>query len=81
MFTCQAIGEPVPNVTWYFNGVMINTSNTMKYNISNSVNRNIVTSVFTIMNTQSSDVGTYTCYTENIIGNEQSFGVLTVNGK
>ena len=32
-FTCQAIGEPAPNISWYFNGTMINESDTSKYRI------------------------------------------------
>ena len=80
-FTCQAIGEPVPNVTWYFNGVTVNTSNLVKYNISNSLHGNMVKSMFTIMNTNLSDVGTYTCHAENIFGEDQKFGILAKNGK
>ena len=80
-FSCQATGEPVPNIGWYFNSILINTSNTSKYNISNSINGNVFTSLFTILNIQSSDVGTYTCYAENIIGDYQNSGVLTIYGK
>ena len=83
-FICQAIGEPVPIIIWYFDGVMINISNAKKYstNISNSINgtKTSITNLLTIMNVQSSDVGTYTCFTKNIIGSDQSFGILTVNG-
>ena len=60
---------------------MINVSDTNKYNISNSVNGTVVMSSFTILNAQSFDVGRYTCYAENIIGNDTSSGILTVNGK
>ena len=80
-FSCKAIGEPVPNISWYFNGELIDVSNASKYIISNSSNGTMVISLLTIMNTQSSDVGRYTCFTENIIGSNQSSGVLTVNGK
>ena len=80
-FSCQATGEPVPTISWYFNGVMINVSDTSKYNISSSVNGTLVESLLTIVNAQSSDVGTYTCYTENILGTDRSSGILTVNGK
>ena len=80
-FTCQATGEPVPNIIWYFNGVMINTSNTSKYNISNSTNGSVITSAFTILSTRSSDVGTYNCYAENDFGDDQNSGILTINGK
>ena len=80
-FSCQATGEPVPFISWYFNRIIINTSNESKYNVTNSFNEIAVTSLLTIVNAQSSDVGTYACYTENIIGNDQSSGILTINGK
>ena len=79
-FSCQATGEPVPNITWYFDGVMINASNTSKYNVTSSINDTTIESFVTIMNAQSLDAGTYTCYTENIISNDSSSGILTVNG-
>ena len=80
-FSCQAIGEPVPNISWYFNGAMIDVSNASKYIISNSFNGTKVISLLTIMNTRSSDVGRYTCFAENVNDSDQSSGVLTVNGK
>ena len=81
IFSCQATGEPVPSISWYFKGVMINLSNANKYNVSNTLCETTVTSLLTINNVQSSDVGTYTCQAENIIGIDQSSGILTVNGK
>ena len=81
IFSCQAAGEPVPSISWYFKGVMINVSDTSKYNISNTTHETTVTSSLTISNAKSSDVGTYTCQAENIIGIDHSCGILTVNGK
>ena len=81
IFSCQATGEPVPSISWYFKGVMINVSDASKYNISNTMSETIVTSSLTISNVQSSDVGTYTCEAENIIGIDESSGIFTVNGK
>ena len=81
IFSCQATGEPVPSISWYFKGVMINTSDVNKYNVSNTLRETTITSFFTISNVLSSDVGTYTCNAENIIGIDQSSGILTVNGK
>ena len=81
IFSCQATGEPVPNISWHFNDVMINVSDTSKYDVSNSMNGTVVISLLAILNVQSSDVGTYTCHAENTIGNDESSGVLTVNGK
>jgi len=60
---------------------MINVSDTSKYNISSSVNGTVVMSSLTITNTQSFDVGAYTCQAENTIGIDRSSGILTVNGK
>ena len=82
-FTCQADGEPLPTVSWYFNGVQLNESNTAKYDIVSSQfpNINIINTVLNILNVQSSDVGTYTCNTTNVISTDISSGVLTVNGK
>ena len=80
-FVCQAIGVPVPYIMWYFNGVMVNLSNSSKYNISSMyLNESIIESTLKIMKAKSSDVGAYTCMAENIIGSDQTFGVLTVNG-
>ena len=80
-FSCQATGEPIPNISWGFGSIMINTSNTSEYNMTNSINGNVITSVFTIMNTKLSDVGNYICYAENSFGDDQEFVALVVNGK
>ena len=79
-FSCQATGEPLPIISWYFNGTMIN-SDANKYNISNSVNGTVMTSSLMIMNSQSSDAGVYTCEAENFIRTVTTSGILTVNGK
>ena len=80
-FNCQAIGEPVPNISWYFDGIMINVSDTSKYNDFNSVNGTEVTNILTILNTQSFNAGIYTCEAENFLGTDESSGILTVNGE
>ena len=59
---------------------MINISSTSKYNVTSLINDIMVESFITIMNTQSLDAGTYTCYAENIIDSDSSSGILTVNG-
>ena len=87
VFTCQVTGEPAPNISWYFNGVMIDVSDTSKYMImSTSINTTTTENKLTVYNVTSSDVGTYTCNATNIIGRSlfgdaQSSGILTVNGK
>ena len=82
-FVCQSVGEPVPNISWYFNGVMINVSdNSSKYMIvSRSLNMTTTENTLTVYNVTSSDVGTYTCNSSNIIGSVTSSGILTVTSK
>ena len=82
-FLCQAVGEPVPDISWYFNGVMINVSDSSsKYmTMSRSLNITTTENTLTVYNLISSDVGTYTCDSSNIIGSVTSSGVLTVTSK
>ena len=81
-FTCEATGEPVANISWYFNGVMINVSDINKYMImSTSINTITIESRLVVYNAASFDVGTYVCIATNELGSDRSVGVLTVNGK
>ena len=79
-FTCEATGEPVPTISWYFNGALLTDGAT--HTISEtSVNTTTINSTLTIMSVQSSDVGTYTCNATNVVSSDTSSGVLTVNGE
>ena len=79
-FTCQATGEPVPTISWYFNGALLADGAT--HTISEtSVNTSIINSTLKIMSVESSDVGTYTCNATNVVSSDTSSGVLTVNGE
>ena len=78
-FTCEAIGEPSPTISWYFSDVMIITTD--KYNISAAGVSGRVKSSLTIINPGTADAGTYTCHTKNVVGSENSSRILTVNGK
>ena len=81
-FTCQATGEPVPTITWYFSGTPVNEANTMKYTISViPLNATTLSNILTIMNVESSDVGTYTCNATNVLSSDTSSGILTINGE
>ena len=82
-FLCQAVCEPVPDISWYFDGVMINVSdNSSKYMImSRSLNITTTESTLTVYNVTSPDVGTYTCNASNFIGNAEISGILTVTSK
>ena len=84
-FTCQATGEPVPTISWYFNGTLLVSG--MEHMISMMLlNTTTNSSTLTIMNVQSSDVGTYTCNATNVgftnvVYTNTSYGILTVNGE
>ena len=80
-FTCQATGEPVPTISWYFNDVPVDVTNIAKYIVSVISLHVTANSTLTIMNVLSSDVGTYTCNATNVASSATSSGVLTVNGE
>ena len=82
-FICQATGNPVPYISWYFSDVLIsNETDVDKYNIAQStLNTTTISSTLTIYSLESSDVGTYICNATNVISTITSSGVLTVNGK
>ena len=79
-FSCQATGEPVPIISWYFNGILLADGAT--HTISEtSINTTIINSTLTIMSVKSFNVGTYTCNATNVVSSDTSSGVLTVNGE
>ena len=79
-FTCQATGEPIPIISWYFGGDLL--VNGRRLTISEiEVNTTTISSRLIISNAESSDVGTYTCTATNVISSVTSFGVLTINGE
>ena len=77
-FDCQATGEPVPTISWYFNDAPVDVTNTVKYTVTSSAPGQ---STFRINNVQSSDVGTYTCNATNVVSSDTSSGVLAINGE
>ena len=82
IFTCQAVGEPVPDISWYFNVIINVSDNSSKYMIvSRSLNITTTENTLTVYNVTSSDVGNYTCNASNIIGSVTSSGILTDTSK
>ena len=81
-FTCQATGKPIPNITWYCNGILVDETNTQKYITSRAVLSNTtIESSIRIMKVKSSDVGTYACNATDEESTNITSGVLTVNGE
>ena len=81
VFTCQATGEPVPTISWYFNDIPVDVTNTVKYDVLSTMFSPSILSILRINNVQSSDVGTYTCNATNVVSSDTSSGVLTVCGE
>ena len=74
IFVCQAVGQPIPDISWYFNDAII--SNSSKYMIvSKSLNTNTTENTLTVYNITSADVGVYTCTATNDVGNDTSNGM------
>ena len=75
-FICQATSEPISNIIqWYFNDIPINDSD--KYQISTELlNYTTITYTLTVMNVESSDVGTYRCNVSNGRSADTNSGVL-----
>ena len=80
-YTCQADGEPLPIISWYFNGDPLGPANSTKYMFTDRLLTTIVMSVLSIRNSEASDAGTYTCNATNVISSDTSSGILTVNGE
>ena len=57
-FTCQGIGK---YIDWYFNGVLIDVSDTSKYRIESTSINTTTESTITVYNITSSDSGVFTC--------------------
>jgi len=66
--SCQVVGKPVPDVTWFRNGVKI-----IGRRYSTLERGDLV-----IKDIQFSDEGVYTCLAENIHGNISASGKLIV---
>ena len=80
-YLCQADGEPLPTIIWYFNGDPLGPANSTKYIFINRPLTTIVISALNIWNLEASDAGTYTCNATNVVSTDTSSGVLTVNGE
>jgi len=82
LFTFQATSLLTLNISWSFNGVPVNKTNTQKYMISErSFNPTTKSSTLKVFDLESSNMGTYACKAVNVLSSKSSFGVLTVFGK
>ena len=78
--TCQAIGKPIPEISWYFNNVLM--TNSTRYAISEiSLNPITKNSTITILSAKQSDMGTYKCNAINLASTSSSSVLMIVNGK
>ena len=80
LFSCQATGEPVPFIEWYYNGAKVNTTSFLKYSLSSPISPNYADSTLIVLNVTSMDTGTYTCNATNVVGSAVSKAQLRING-
>ena len=66
-FTCDAIGNPVPLISWFRDGSPIDTSDN-----SSRIIFSVDKKQLAITNVSRSDSGEYRCVAENSVGNETS---------
>lgn len=71
-FSCSFLADPVPNVTWLQNGVLIVT-NQPRYSVERKgdiMGRPIknITDILTIKSVVLEDSGNYTCFVSNMLG-------------
>ena len=78
---CLVDGEPLPTISWYFNGIRVDESNMVKYRITHRLQQTFTQGILNVMDLESSDVGTYTCNATNVVSSDTSSGILTVNGE
>ena len=65
-FTCNAIGNPVPTISWTINGSSVDASNNSRISFSEGKKQ------LTITNVNRTDSGEYQCVASNSLGNDTS---------
>ena len=65
---CSASGRPLPSLSWYQDGVQLNTSERIDIT-SNAVNSTHVDNVLTVSSVTHDDEAVYTCTATNILPN------------
>jgi len=80
-FKCRATGEPIPDISWHFNGVVINDVDTGKYRLTSTViNSTTIEKALIVYNITSADSNVYTCDASNRIGNDINHGKSKLAG-
>ena len=82
---CQAIGVPIPNITWTHNGTVLSGSGDLSIETTTMVGSSSVRSVLTVNSAQANNTGEYVCNaTSPVIFYESvlsDIATVTVHGK
>ena len=78
-FDCFGTGEPTPTVTWFFNGMQLQTTGNSKYGVAGFGDSNF--GALTIFNLVYNDHGTYTCMVSNGFKAINDSAILQVQGR
>ena len=74
VFQCTSTGIPAPEISWYRNGTVLNSSTDARVTLSESSSAmldcgvNNVTQTLTLNDTMDNDSGVYTCTSMNEVG-------------
>ena len=79
-FTCQATGEPIPTITWYFNNSELIFPHPEYETNSTVLNSTTISSSLTVRGIEPSEITLYMCIATNEIGTANTTGILINNG-
>ena len=91
VFNCTAVGDPLPNISWYIRGVGSSLPNMVpfdddglfdnSYIVTMTINTTTMMSSLTISETIPFLAEDYVCVASNSLGNASSTATLTVLGE
>ena len=82
-FVCVASGDPNPSISWNKGDTVLNNDSriTIYENLVTENGVALVQSILELRSTEEADAGQYSCFAENVLGNDTASFVLTVNAQ
>ena len=80
-FVCVASGDPNPSISWNRGDTVLNNDSrvTIYEDLVTENGVMLVRSILELCSAEEADAGQYSCFAENILGNDTASFVLTVN--
>ena len=82
-FVCVASGDPNPSISWNRGDTVLNNDSrvTIYEDLVTENGVTFVRSILELCSAEEADAGQYSCFAENILGNDTASFVLTVNAQ